>query len=62
MELVDNTEFEPDIIFQRQADLFANGIVSHIVAHEQHAEMLCLMSIIDALYSSAASGEIVRFD
>lgn len=62
MELVENIEFEPDIIFQRQADLFAKGILSHIVAHEQHAEMLSLMGIIDALYTSACRGEIVRFD
>jgi predicted dehydrogenase len=61
-ELVDYVEFEPDIIYQRQADLFANGIVSHIVAHDQHAEMLCLMGILDAMYESACSEEIVRFD
>jgi predicted dehydrogenase len=59
--LVENIAFEPEVIFQRQAALFAKGIEENWVEHDQHTEMIRLMEIIDALYQSAKTGEIVRF-
>ena len=58
-ELVDNLEFEPEIIYQRQADSFADSIEKGIVEHAQHDELIMLMKIIDGLYDSAEKGELV---
>ena len=58
-ELVDNLEFNPEIIYQRQADFFADGIRRGVVEHAQHDELIMLMKVIDGLYDSAETGKIV---
>jgi predicted dehydrogenase len=62
MELVDNLEFDSEVIYRRQTEIFAAGIEKGIVDNEQHNEMITLMRIVTGLYESARTGNIIHFE
>lgn len=61
-ELVENTEFDGELIYDRQAEDFAKAVKQGAADNPQHEQMICLMEIIDALYDSARTGSLVEME